>query len=158
MHPFATMKATEAKSIIEAVRAASVGDIAVVSFVVLPILLAAWSVLLSFAGMLPPTPTYRLWLFVALVVLYALAVFVMKRSESAHSRRIRAAKHIRNRLQRRLPPNYGLASFDYIRRRVNDTYTDDFLTKLVEDFPDEFMRMRCKGDRPGLRLIDDDAA
>ena len=80
----------------------------------------------------------------------------MKCTESTQSRRIRAAKHIRNRLQRRPAPNQSLASFDYIRKRVDASYTDDFLSKLVEALPDEFMRIKCKGDKAGLKLIDDE--
>ena len=152
------MKTSEAKSILEIVRNASAGDIAVVSFIFLPILLAAWSVLLSSIGAVPASLTCRAWLVVALVAIYIIAVVVMKLTESAHSRRVRAAIHIRNRLQRRPGKNQGLASFDYIRSHVNAAYTDEFLSKLVEDCPHEFMRIKCTQDRPGLKLIDDDAA
>ena len=106
---------------------------------------------------MPASPACRAWLEVALVVIYVIAVVVMKWTESAHSRRVRAAKHICNRLQRRLGKNQGLASFDYIRSHVNASYTNEFLFKLVEDCPDEFMRIKCTQDRPGLKLIDDAA-
>jgi hypothetical protein len=152
------MKTDEAKSILEIVRGASAGDIAVVSFIFLPILLAAWSVLLNSVGALPMSSTNRMWLVLALIAIYAATVLIMKRTESTQNHRIRAVKHIRNKLQCRPAPNQDLASFDYIRKRVNSAYTDDFLLKLVDDFPDDFMRIKCKGDKPGLKLIDDEVA
>ena len=152
------MKTDEAKSILEIVRGASAGDIADVSFIFLPILLAAWSVLLNSVGALPMSSTNRMWLVLALIAIYAATVLIMKRTESTQNHRIRAVKHIRNKLQCRPAPNQDLASFDYIRKRVNSAYTDDFLLKLVDDFPDDFMRIKCKGDKPGLKLIDDEVA
>jgi hypothetical protein len=54
------MKTEEARSLIELVRDASATDIAVVSFVVLPLLLAAWSVLLNTLSGLDGHPTAKL--------------------------------------------------------------------------------------------------
>jgi hypothetical protein len=143
------MKTEEAKSIISLIRDSSPADITVVSFVILPILLAAWSLFLNSLSALDTQPATKGYLLIGLLVVYVGGVFAMKSSESAKEKRARAAKHIRNRLERR---SKHLGSFDYIRRTVNSDYCDDFLTAIVEEFPDDFRRAQIKGGKPGIAL------
>lgn len=138
------MKTEEAKFIITLIRDSSVGDILIVSFVILPILLVAWSFVLD----LIKSPM-KLNSLGVLVLLYVVSVVVMKYSESKKDQRARAAKHIRNRLERR---SNHLGSFDYIRRTVNSGYTDGFLTAILDEFSDDFRRAQIKGGKPGIAL------
>jgi hypothetical protein len=124
----------------------------------LPILLAAWSFLLSSIGALPEGSTARLCLLAALIIIYGVAVLFTKRAEGAHSRNLRGIMHIQNRLESRVGKYHGLASFDYIRQRVNSSYTDPFLFSLIDQFPRDLMRITCKGEqpgttKPGLKLV-----
>lgn len=145
------MKTEDAKSIIELIRDAPVGDITVVSFVLLPILLAAWLFLLNSVSALDQHPNLKSYSIAVLFLIYVVGVWIMKSSESSRSRRLRAAKHIRNRLERR---GNRLGSFDYLRRTVNSEYTDELFFQLIEDFPDDFRRAIIKGGKPGLALND----
>jgi p-aminobenzoyl-glutamate transporter AbgT len=143
------MKAEEAQSLIEIVRDASATDIAVVSFVILPVLLAAWSVLLNTLSALDGHSSAKLAILGTLLVVYVIAVWVMKSSEGARAKRIRSAKHIINRLQHRTT---RLGSFDYIRRTVDADYSNDFLFAMIDEFPDDFRRATVKGGLPGIAL------
>jgi hypothetical protein len=156
------MKTDDAKSIVQLVRDASPADVAFVSFAVLPILLTGWTFLLKTVGAFPESIAPRIWIMAILVCLYVVAVIVMKRSQVTRTEKLRAAKHIRNRLERRPAPYTSLASFDYIRRNVNESYTNEFLSRLIDEFPDQFMRQPCtdggrKPERPGIRLKQEDS-
>ena len=157
-----TMKTDDARSIVQLVRDSPAADVVLVSFAVLPILLTAWALLLKTVGVLPNSTTDRIWLMAILVCVYVVAVIVMKCSQATRIEKLRAAKHIRNRLERRPAPYTSLASFDYIRRHVNELYSDEFLWKLIDEFPDEFMRQPCsdkgrKPEGPGIRLKPEDS-
>ncbi|MEP6672025.1 MAG: hypothetical protein ABJF10_22875 [Chthoniobacter sp.] len=143
------MKTEEAKSLISLIRDSSAADVTVVSFVILPILLAAWSLFLNSLSALETHVEAKGYLLAVLLVIYIGGVFIMKLFESTKGKRERAAQHIRNRLERR---NTHLGSFDYIRRTVNPEYSDPFLLTILDEFPDDFRRAQIKGGKLGLAL------
>jgi len=63
----------------------------------------------------------------------------------------RARDHVETRLKKR---EGHRASFDAIRNEVNETYSDDFLKKLIDENPDIFGRCTIKkGNKPGITLV-----
>src|SRR5437868_3339639 len=99
--PNSPINAAEAKFIVELIRGASLADLAVVSFVVLPILIAAWILLFNLMGVFPQSPSGRLWLVAGITIFYIAAVIIMKRSEGSRSRKLRTVRRIYNTLERR---------------------------------------------------------
>lgn len=66
--------------------------------------------------------------------------------------RLRKARyHVENRLKNR---KGNRASFEAIRKEVNDTYTDDFLRELIDKNPKLFRTVTMKkGHKPGITLV-----
>lgn len=62
----------------------------------------------------------------------------------------RAAAHIRNYLDHN---GFEMVSFERVRDRINEEYTDDFLKRLIDQMPDRFRRARLKGDKPGIGIV-----
>ena len=62
----------------------------------------------------------------------------------------RAAAHIRNYL---LHNGFESVSFERVRARINEDYSDNFLKELIDEMPDRFRRVRLKGDKSGLGLV-----
>jgi hypothetical protein len=143
----------EAKSVVELIRGATIADIAVVSFVVLPILIGAWILLFTLMGALPQSLSARLFLAAGLVIFYIGAIAVMKRSENARSRKLRVVKRIYNTLERRRLPNQGFGSFNYIRERVDEALSDRSMLDLIEEFPDFFVRGKTKDGKDAIKIV-----
>jgi hypothetical protein len=61
----------------------------------------------------------------------------------------RAATHIQKYLDRN---HFEMVSFERVRGRINEKYTDDFLKQVIDDMPERFRRARLKGDKPGIAL------
>lgn len=147
------LDATEAKSVVELIRGASLADLAIVSFVVLPILIGAWILLFSLVGVFPQSLSGRLWLVVGLTVFYVAAVIVMKRSEGSRSRKLRTVRRVYNTLEGRPAPNQGFGSFDYIKERIDETFTEEFMLELIEEFPDLFIKGRSRKGKDAIKLV-----
>jgi hypothetical protein len=72
--------------------------------------------------------------------------------DSEGERLKRAKYHVETRLRKRKGHR---ASFEAIRIEVNETYSDDFLKKLIELNPQTFARCSLrKGNRPGVTLVE----
>jgi hypothetical protein len=50
--------------------------------------------------------------------------------------------------------HFKMASFERLRSNVNSTYTDTLLEEMIDELPDRFVRMRMKGGRVGVGLIE----
>jgi hypothetical protein len=59
-------------------------------------------------------------------------------------------KHITNYMRAN---NFTKVSFERIRKRINASYTDDLLLRLIERSPDHFRRTNMGGDKPGIGLV-----
>ena len=151
------MKIDDSRSLVERIRDASFADVAIVSVILLSILLPFWMGLIFIIGLFPETTGGIRWLVGGLILAYVLAVASVQLTGVTRSEKLRAVRHIRDRIAERPAPYNSIASFDYIRRNVNETYTDEFLGRLITEFPDLFERARCTDggkslERPGIKL------
>ena len=64
----------------------------------------------------------------------------------------RMAKHITNYMKAN---DFTMVSFARIRERINHSYTDAILLKLIEHAPDRFRRVAIKGGQPGIGLVNE---
>jgi hypothetical protein len=62
----------------------------------------------------------------------------------------RMAQHIRNYLNAH---SFTAVSFERVRENINPAYSDQAMLSLIEKSPEEFRRVRLKGNRPGIGLI-----
>jgi hypothetical protein len=74
-----------------------------------------------------------------------------ERSVDTHEERLKRARyHVETRLKKRKGRR---ASFEAIRKEVDETYTDEFLKELIELNPEIFGRCTLKkGNKPGITL------
>jgi nucleoside 2-deoxyribosyltransferase len=62
----------------------------------------------------------------------------------------RMAMHIQNYLRHN---NFDMMSFDRIRQRINASYTNEMLLKLIDERPDKFKRALLKGGKDGIGVV-----
>jgi hypothetical protein len=62
----------------------------------------------------------------------------------------RMSQHIRNYLGAK---KYTMVSFEKIRDRINEDYSDKLLLMLIDRSPETFRRVLMKGNRPGIGLV-----
>ena len=148
------MKTIEVKSIIDIIRDSETKELVIVSLLVLPILLGAWSVFLNSIEFLDG---YEKWKFLAvcvLLIVYIGGLFYMKLTDTSKDKLKRARIHVETRLKKR---GGHRASFDAIRDEVNENYSNKFLEKMIEMNPEIFDRCKVEGMdeyKPGITLVD----
>jgi hypothetical protein len=49
--------------------------------------------------------------------------------------------------------NFRMVSFEKIRERINEDYSDKLLLTLIDKSPHKFRRANLKKDRPGIALV-----
>lgn len=75
----------------------------------------------------------------------------MKVADTQEDKLRRARYHVETRLKKRRGHR---ASFDAIRNEVNETYSNDFLKKLIDVNPEIFRTCTIKkGSKPGITLL-----
>lgn len=139
------MKPDEAKSVIRMIRDASSADLLLVSVLVLVPLLASFTVVL---GGFPIDPTPKVWAVVAFVVLYVVLILAVKWVERKKQWDERAKDRIV-----RLIGKFRQRSFQYIRAKLGDEFTDECLQRLIDNYPRELRQQGIKGKGPGVGLV-----
>jgi hypothetical protein len=71
--------------------------------------------------------------------------------DDEHAEQDRMAQHIDNYLKAN---RFQKVSFERIRDNLNEGYTDQRLQDLIDLRPEHYRRVRMKGNRPGLGLVD----
>jgi len=61
-----------------------------------------------------------------------------------------AAQHIVHYLDHN---DYTMVSFQRIRNNINPNYTDEFLMRMIDRFPNRFRRAMVKGQKPGVGKV-----
>lgn len=147
------MNSREVKSIVEIIRDAETKELVIISLFLLPILLGAWSVLMNNLAFLNQYGGLKLLILCLLLLLYVGGLVYMKFTDTLDDKLGRARFHVETRLKKR---GGHRASFDAIRDEVDETYTDEFLKKLIDINPEIFGRCKIKrsdGNRPGITLV-----
>jgi hypothetical protein len=72
-------------------------------------------------------------------------------ADDEHAEQDRMAQHIDNYLKAN---RFQKVSFERIRDNLNEGYTDQRLQDLIDLRPEHYRRVRMKGNRPGLGLVD----
>lgn len=134
-------------SILNIIRKATIFDIFIVSFFVLPIAASQWVNILEAVGW---NVQFGL---IAMVVLYVGSVALMMYG-NYKARQLQTARAlILGYLHRK---GFTMVSFERIRQRIDPNYDDLFLTSLIKEFPTVFRKATLKGKRAGLARLDTD--
>jgi hypothetical protein len=141
------METDDGKKVLEQIRDASVFDILLVTVVLLPFYLAAWLVVLGSVTDMKTEQGREL--LVVLVVVYVAGIVLMKVGAREQDRLKRAASRIRSYLRIR---GFTFMTFERIRERIDKTYTDMFLGKVIEEFSDEFTTAKSGTGKTGIKL------
>jgi len=139
--------AKDPRLIIRLLREASIFDLFLVSFLLLPFILERWVAILEGFKATPETKT--LWIL-GVVLAYVIGVIFMfigtSRVRRRQNARDRVLKYLEGKKQTR-------ASFDRIRRSVDQGFTDGFLHSVIAEFPNDLRRSRLKGAKKGIARI-----
>lgn len=133
--------------LLKSVKKASLFDVFVVSFALLPFLLKAWVEVLS---SIEVDESSKLWVIAGVVLLYVIGIVAMLVANSRDKKREVAKDKVIGYLQSK---GFKLVSFERIRERINSFYSDEFLQSLPSRFPQELRRANLKGNRLGLGRI-----
>lgn len=134
--------------IMSTIKKATAFDIFLISFFVLPFVFDAWIEVLTKIG---ANPCQIFWSLVVLFILYVVAVVVLVVDNNNKKRKEIAKDLILGYLQSN---NHKMMSFERIREKLNSNYSDEFLEKLVQDFPKDIRRAKLKGDKPGIGRVE----
>lgn len=129
------MNTKEVRSMVDMIRDAGNKEIVIVSLFLLPLLLDAWSIFLNSLDFLNQHDDWKLLIICLILALYVGGLIYMKTADTQEDKLKRARYHVETRLKKR---GGHRASFDAIRDEVNETYSDDFLRKLIDLNPEIF--------------------
>ena len=146
------MNNKEVRSMIDMIRDADNKELVIVSLILLPIPLGAWSVFLNGLDFLDQHPIWKLMIIGILPVWYIVGLICIKKRDTQKEKLKRARYHVETRLRKRRGHR---ASFEAIRNEVNEDYSNDFLKKLIEENPEIFGTCRIKkGHKSGITLVE----
>lgn len=137
----------EYSAILKALKQASIFDVFLISFLLLPFVFQAWLKVL--AG-LAVSRCGKFWWLAAVSILYVVGVVAMFLGSSRTKKREVAKDQVVAYLQ---GIEKTMVRLETIREKINPGYDDQFLESLTVAFPQELRRARLKGNRPGLARI-----
>ena len=133
--------------LLKVLKQASLFDVFVASFLLLPFILQAWLEVLT---KLAFTDTGKYWSVGAIVILYAFGIIAMIVANSRSKKREVAKDQMIAYLQSK---QFTFVSFDKTRECINSNYNDVFLESLTTAYPQELRRAKLKGNKRGLGRI-----
>lgn len=133
--------------IMNTIKKATAFDIFLISFFALPFIFDAWVVVLQ---KINATPEQVFWTLVGLFGAYVVTVIILVVDNHSKKRKEIAKNLILGYLQAK---DFKMMSFDRIREKFSANYTDDFLVKLVQEFPNELRVAKLKGGKPGIGRV-----
>lgn len=134
--------------LLKVLKQASLFDVFVISFLLLPFILQAWIEVLT---KLAFTDTGKHWSVGAVVTLYVLGIVAMIAANSSRKKREVAKDQVIAYLQSK---QFTFVSFERIRERINPSYKDAFLESLTTAFPQELRRAKLKDNKRGLGRVE----
>jgi len=140
----------EIDSILKVLKRASIFDIFLISFVLLPFVFQAWMKIFKDLDFQASTIEKFLG---GIAVLYVIFILLMFTGSGKAKRRELAKDQILGYLQSK---NNMMMSFERIRERINTTYSDRFLDSVIDSFPTDLRHARLKGSKSGAaRIVED---
>jgi len=133
--------------IMSTIKKATAFDIFLISFFALPFIFDAWIVVLQ---KINATPVQVFWTLVGLFVAYFVTIIILVTDNHNKKRKEIAKDLILGYLQAR---DFKMMSFERIREKFSSEYADDFLVKLVQEFPKEIRVAKLKNGKPGIGRV-----
>lgn len=135
------------KTILKTLKEASIFDLFLVSFLLLPFIFSAW---LGVLNKLQICLRAQYWWLVAVLVAYVVGIVAMLLGSTRARNREVARDQIIGYLKAK---DFEMMSFERVREKISKAYSDEFLEGLVKDFPNELRKARLKDQRPGIARI-----
>lgn len=138
------------EALLNLVRRASLFDIFIISFFLLPFIAEQWLAVLGDLGWSKGDG------LVVMLLAYAGGVVLMLVGSRRTARRETARDEILAYLTSK---DFRMMSHERIRERINSGYDDGFLDSLAMHFPDALRKARLRGGKPGLgRIVTEDVS
>ncbi len=137
----------EIDPILKFLKEASVFDIFLISFLLLPFVFASWVTIFKELGY---TPSSIEKLLIGISLIYVLFIILMLVGMNKKKKREVIRDQIIGYLQSK---NFTMMSFDRVRERINKTYSDGLLNSVIDYFPNELRRAKLKGGVSGVARI-----
>jgi len=141
------------RDIIDIIRDTTVSEILIVSLFLLPILLGIWAFFLNSLIALNNLNTIKLLIITIIFIVYIIGIIWIKKADTEKEKLRRARFHILNRISKRTPK---IGSFEFIRKEINQDYSDEFLNTLIDNYPETFQKQGIKGGKLGLGIIEEE--
>lgn len=135
------------QKILKVLKDASPLDLFLISFVLLPFIFDAWINVLERLSFSPKAEYISLAIILAG---YIIGLIVMLLGSTRERKRDIAKDQI---IQHLTSKDHEMISFELIRKKINRSYSDDFLNSLPLAFPNYLRTARLKGAKPGLARI-----
>ena len=135
------------KNILNTLKEASLFDLFLVSFLLLPFVFDAW---LGVAEKLQLEVTAKYWSLGVVFLFYVVGVVAMLQGSSRARRREIARDQV---IQYLTAKNFEMMSYERVRKNINKAYTDELLESLVTHFPNDLRKAKLKGGKSGLARI-----
>ena len=135
----------EASDILSAMKKATIFDIFLISFFALPFIFNTWVDVFTKVG-LPQKGINRS--LVALFIMYIIFLFIMYVGGRSEKQKALAKDQIMAYLQAK---GFVMISYQRVRLKINQSYTDQFLEQVIDHYPKDFRRAKLKGERAGIR-------
>lgn len=129
------------------IKKATAFDIFLISFFALPFVFERWIGVLKKIG---ANIEQILWSLVILFAFYIITVVILVVDNHSKKRKEIAKDLILGYLQAK---DFKMMSFKRIRQKFNSNYSDDFLVKLVQEFPKEIRMAKLKDGKPGIGRV-----
>ncbi len=140
------MKAKEASALLDLVRGTPVRDLFITSFLILPIILSAWNVLLL--QLFEFQMMGKIAVNAILLIAYVVGLAWMKLGESKEELDNRSRKRVVGKLSK-----FRMRSFAVLREQLGEHFTDEYFQALIEKYPEDFTTVTIKGNKPGIKLL-----
>jgi glucan phosphoethanolaminetransferase (alkaline phosphatase superfamily) len=137
----------ELDPILKFLKEASIFDIFLISFLLLPFVFASWVTIFEKLGY-SPSSIVKLLIVISLV--YILFIILMLIGMNKKKKREVIRDQILGYLQSK---NFTMMSFERVRERINKTYSDTLLNSVIDYFPNELRRAKLKGGLSGIARI-----
>ena len=139
----------ESSSILDLVKKATVFDLFLITILALPVLIQAWISILRDLGNSPTQITVGV---IVVIIAYIVGIVIMYAGVS----RQRSRKLAKDEIVGYLNANkFTKMSFDRVRQKFGNDYSDSFLNSVIDEFPTTLRRATLKGNKVGVAVLAD---
>ena len=148
------MKSKDVHFYVNMILNATIKEIPIVSLILLVPILISLSIFLNIIDFLDQRSGWKLIIICVFSALYVLFIIILMCARICEKKFSTARDLVQTYLKEKLKR----MSFDRVREKIDESYTDPFLEKLIKKYPKVFRRCQIKPNRkPGITLTRDES-